>query len=75
MMLPHSLWGDLAWEALWALTSLMAVEQAALASQMIWVWVILDSLTIAEQVVLASRVTQEQMALASLMDSVAWDSF
>ena len=75
MMLPCSLWSDSAWEALQTLTSLMAVEQVALASQMIWVWVILASWTATEQVVLSSRVTQEQMALASLMDLVAWDSF
>ena len=86
MMLPCSLWSDSAWEALWASISLMAVEQAALASQMIWSWVVLASLTATQQVVLASRVTWlqvvlasrvtwEQTALASLMDSVAWDSF
>ena len=56
MTCPCSIWSDLAWEALQALTSLA-------------------SLTAAEQAVLASRVVQEQTALASLMDSVAWDSF
>ena len=79
MMLPCSLWSDSAPEALWALTSLMAVEQVASASRIIWSRVILASLTTTgqvvlasklrqEQVVLESRVTQEQMALASLMD-------
>ena len=53
----------------------MAVEQVASASQMMQFWVILASLTAAKQAVLASRVTQEQMALASLMDSVAWNLF
>ena len=64
----------------------MAVKQVASASQMIWFWIVLASLTTTEQVVLASRVawvqavlasrvTQEQTALASLMDSVAWDLF
>ena len=62
MMLPCSLWSDSACEAFWALTSLMAVEQVALASQMIWFGVVLASLTTAEQVILASRVTWEQAA-------------
>ena len=65
MMLPCSLWSVLAWEALWASISLMAEEQAASASQMIWPWVVLASLTAARQVVLASRITQEQLVLAS----------
>ena len=64
MMLPCSLWSDLAWEALQASKSLMTVEQAALASQMIQSWVVLASLTAAEQVVLVSKVTQEWAVLA-----------
>ena len=71
MMLPCSLWSDSAWEALWTSMSLMAVEQVALASWMVWSQVILASLTATEQAVLASKVTQEQTALASLMDLVA----
>ena len=53
-MLPCSLWSNLAWEALWASASLIAVEQAALASWMEWAWVVLASLTTAIQAALAS---------------------
>ena len=58
-----------------ASTFLIAVEQVALASQMIWSSVVLASLTATEQAILASRFTQEQAALASLIDLAAWDSF
>ena len=75
MMLPCSLWSDSAWKALQTSTSLMAVEQVALASQMIQSQFVLASFITAEQAVLASKATQEQTTLASLMDSVAWDSF
>ena len=66
-MLPCSFCSNSAWEALWALASLMAIEHAALFSCMEHAWVILASLTISKQMALASRVVQEQMALASLM--------
>ena len=59
MTVPCSLWSNSAWEALQALTSLMAVEQAALASQMIWYQVVLASLTTTEQAVLEFEVAQE----------------
>ena len=74
MMLSCSLWSVLAWEALWASTSLMAVEQAALASRMIQSQVVLASLTTAEQAVLASRVAQVQEVLASKVnwEHVVW---
>ena len=75
MTLPCSLWNDLAWEALWDSTSLMAVKQAALAPWMIQAWVVLASLTTSEQTVLVSGIVQEQTALASLKDLVAWDLF
>ena len=76
MMLPCSLWNDSAWEALWTLTSLMALEQVALASWMIWPLVVLASLTTAEQVVLASRITQEQLVLVAKVNwkQVVWAS-
>ena len=71
LQVPHnfamSLWSNSAWEALQISASLMAVEQAALASWMVQAWVILASLTIAKQMALASRVTWELTALASLM--------
>ena len=68
------------------LASLMAVEQAVSASQMMWVWVVLASLIVQKQVTFAaltverhwasaSIVTQEQIALASLMYSAVLDSF
>ena len=65
-MLPCSFCSNLAWEALWASASLMAVEHAALFSCMEHAWVILASLTISKQMALASRVAEEQMALAFL---------
>ena len=52
-------------EALHTSASLMAVEQAALASWMVQAWVVLASLTITKQTSLASRVTQEHVALVS----------
>ena len=55
--------------------SLMAVEQRALASQMVQVQVVLASLTVVEQRASASSVAWVQMALASLMDSVVAESF
>ena len=76
MMLPCSLWRVLAWEALWALTSLMAGEQVASASWMIQPLVVLASLTAAEQAVLASRISQEQLVLVSMVNQehVVWVS-
>ena len=76
MMLPCSLWSDSTWEALWALTSLMDVEQVVSASWMIWSLVILASLTGAEQAVLACKVTQTQVVLASKvsLEHVVWAS-
>ena len=76
MMLPCSLWSVLAWEALWASISLMAEEQVALASWMIWPWVVFASLTTAEQAVLVPRITQEQLVLASRVnwEYVVWTS-
>ena len=64
----------------------MATEQMALASQMVQAWVVLASLmvqtyvtfaplTVVKHRTSASRVTWEQMALASLMDSAVLDSF
>ena len=64
MILPCSLWSNLAWKALQTSESLMAVEQAALASWMVLAQVILASLTIAKQMALVSRNTQEHAALA-----------
>ena len=69
MVLTCLHWSESAWEAPWISTSLMAVEQRALASQMVQVQVALASLTVAEQRASASRVAWVQMALASLMDS------
>ena len=68
------------------LVSLMAAEQAVSASQMVQAWVALASLIVQMQVTFASltvekhrasvsKVTWEQMALASLMDSAVLDSF
>ena len=58
------------------MTSLITLEQVALASQMIWPLVVLASLTTTEQVVLASRITQEQLVLASKVnwEQVVWAS-
>ena len=75
MTLPCCLWSNLAWEALQVFASLMAVEQAASASQMVQAQVVLASLMAVKHRALASRVTWEQMALASLMDLVVLDSF
>ena len=86
MYLPCSLWNIAAWETFWALASQMALEQAASASWTKQPQVVLAFLTAArklvlvsrinqEQAVWASRVTWEQMTLASLMDAAAWDSF
>ena len=61
-MLPCSLWSNSAWEALQALTSLMTVEQAALASQMEQTWVILASLTATMQAALASLMVAKHKA-------------
>ena len=73
MMLPCSLWNDSAWRAL---TSLVALEQVALASWTIWPLVVLAFLTAIEQVVLASKITQEQLVLASKVnwEQVVWAS-
>ena len=75
MTFPYCLCSNSAWEALQVLASLMATEQAALASQMVQAWVDLASLMVARHRALVSRVTQEQMALASLMDLVVSDWF
>ena len=76
MMLPCSLWSVLAWEALQASIPLIAEEQVASASWMIWPWVVLASLTATEQAVLASRIAQEQMVLVSRVnrEHVVWAS-
>ena len=86
MYLPCSLWNIAAWETFQASTSQMALEQAALASWTKWPLVVLAFLTTTrksvlalrinqEQAVQASRVTWEQMTLASLIDAATWDSF
>ena len=62
MMLPCSLWSNLAWEALWASASLMAVEQAASASQMVQAQVVLASLTATMQAALASLTVAKHRA-------------
>ena len=86
MYLPCSLWNIAAWETFWALTSQMALEQAASDSWTKWPLVVLAFLTAAKKLVLASRINWEQavqasrlaweqMTLAYLIDVAAWDSF
>ena len=75
MVLACHLWSDSAWEAPEVSASLMALEQMALASQMVWAQVALVSLTVVEQRALASKVAWVQMALASLMDSTVLELF
>ena len=67
---------DVAWEALQTSISLMAEEQVASASWMIWPQVVLTSLTTTEKGVLTSRITQEQLVLASRVNQehVVWAS-
>ena len=69
------LWSDSAWEATWVSAFLMATEQVVLASWMVWVQVVLASLTVEEQRASVSMATWAQMALASLMDSTVLESF
>ena len=68
------------------MASLMAIDQAVSASQIVQAWVALASLidwmqvtfaslTVEEHRASPSMVTQVQMALASLMDSALLDSF
>ena len=75
MVLACLWWSESAWKAPKISASLMAVEQRASASQMVWAQVALASLTVVEQRASASRKAQVQMALASLMDSAVSELF
>ena len=75
MVLACLWWNESAWEAPQVYTSLMAVEQRALASQMVHAQVALASLTVVEQRASTSRVAWVQTALAFLMDSTVLESF